>query len=65
MLRQGAACVQAAVSDPVGDRYTCAEPGGGAGTSTVQVLEAGEASTFEAASVARTSKVCAPFARFE
>ena len=35
----------------------------GATVSTVQVREAGEASTLPAASMARTWKVCAPWAR--
>ena len=39
--------------------------GGGAGTLTVHVRAAGEASTLEAASVARTSNVCEPFASAE
>jgi hypothetical protein len=37
----------------------------GGGTSTVQVRVAGVASVLPAASVARTSNVCDPFARFE
>jgi hypothetical protein len=37
----------------------------GGGTSTVQVRLAGEASVLPAASVARTSNVCDPFARPE
>ncbi len=37
----------------------------GGGTSTVQVRAAGVASVFPAASVARTSNVCDPLARFE
>jgi hypothetical protein len=37
----------------------------GGGTSTVQVRLAGEASVLPAASVARTSNVCEPFARPE
>jgi hypothetical protein len=39
--------------------------GGGGGTSTVQVRLAGVESRLPAASVARTSNVCDPFARFE
>ena len=39
--------------------------GGGGGTATVQVVLAGDASVFAAASVARTSNVCDPFARPE
>ena len=40
-------------------------PGDGAGTLTVQVRTAGDASVFPAASVARTSNVCDRFSRPE